>query len=85
MLNIQKGGIVINKQARRRAVKQYANRIWYLLEKGVSKRKVRDLMYSQREKHIKLDIKEETLDIIWESLMEGTFDPEDPIVLKSHR
>lgn len=73
----------MGNHSRRRKIKEYANQIWFLLEKGVDRRKVKNLLYKNHGKHASLGIKEETLDIIWESLMEGTFDPKDSIILKT--
>lgn len=74
----------MKKHTYRALVKEYANSIYYMLQCGLERRKVRDLLYNQKEKHKVLGISEETLDTIWESIMEGTFDFEERLVIKKH-
>jgi hypothetical protein len=54
-------------------VKEYANQFHDLLIKGVNVGYIKRLLYDDKDTQKRLSIKEDTIDVIWEALMDGTY------------
>ena len=63
-------------------VKDYANTIYHMLQCGLPRRRVKELLYNDHKRHVELGIDSDTLDNIWEAIMEDMFDTKQRVVIK---